>query len=136
MIGALTLVGLIASGFGVFTLRALGEATPFATAHLVGGGTALAAALTVALLRIGRARQPALLGPTLRVLSAGALTIALALAHNEGGVRAALRSDSNAGDVAAAWCGPTSASTGRSRAASNWPRRHTSCSTSCRAPSP
>jgi len=93
VIGALTLVGLIASGFGVFTLRALGEATPFATAHLVGGGTALAAALTVALLRIGRARQPALLGPTLRVLSAGALTIALALALYEGVVRADVRFD-------------------------------------------
>ncbi|MDG2048978.1 MAG: Gldg family protein [Myxococcota bacterium] len=76
MIGALTVVGVIALSFGILTERALGQSSLFVTFHLVIGGLCLAGAAVVGLMRIGRTRQPALRAPLLRAL----LGLILALA--------------------------------------------------------
>lgn len=93
MIGVLALVGLIATAFGLFTQQALGTTTPFVAVHLVVGGAALISATGLGLLRIGRARQPALFAPALRALAGGAVTIAVALLLYFGTVRADVRFD-------------------------------------------
>lgn len=71
MIGVLWLVGLIATGFGVVTRQAFGEATPFVVAHVALGAAALLGAAVLGLTRIGRVRQPALYRPALRAVGGG-----------------------------------------------------------------
>lgn len=93
MIAALALVGVIVLAFGLFTRQALALDTPFVIAHQVVGGAALAAAALLALLRIGRSRQPALLGPTLRALGGGLATSAIAGLVYWGIARADVRFD-------------------------------------------
>lgn len=93
MIAGLALVGLIVLAFGLFTRQALGLDTPFVIAHGVLGVAALGTALLLALLRIGKSRQPALLRPALRSIGGGVATCALALLAYWGVVQADVRFD-------------------------------------------
>lgn len=93
MIGGLALVGVIVLAFGLFTRQALAAETPFVMLHLVVGGSALATAALFALLRIGRSRQPALLGPALRAIGGGVATGVVALLLYQGVVLADVRLD-------------------------------------------